>query len=454
MTSSQSLFQSAGPLNVAQVSRPKRGLMIKERETSKMKGPHQSGRRQTKEIKEAVRTYWWAPTFFLLLTEAAEKVCWVGPTKIVQQAQRTSPSLFKKLTSQVIGRHIVKGKGWNDDALRKAAQRESPGGKTTRQGILLKKGSQNYDGGWLAFEKARSGEFSLAHSSLTSPGMLDILRTLHIDNPPLFSEFSKPRSVPKVPLNRTQRTDGIQSDEPPFSSDDNEPSDVPFSAALAHALTGEIPEGHLLQPGMKSIQPRPTLANELDNDFPEEDANDMGSNLSLGDGSSNDDYNGSLVSCSRDSIPSGPFSSKPSCDMRLNLWSLYHTTNPNPTPDPIPNPPTQLGPTPPSAKKCCNVGIPDKAIRLLQRLYSQEQSNCASIQKPPPKKKEAMGQVEGNDEDRQRVAARSANKREEVKLQETRHEPKNERHRKHPGSNLQRVTKANCLIQCKTEYST
>ncbi|KAF8322784.1 uncharacterized protein EI90DRAFT_3020047 [Cantharellus anzutake] len=119
MTSSQSLFQSAGPLNVAQVSRPKRGLMIKERETSKMKGPHQSGRRQTKEIKEAVWTYWWAPTFFLLLTEAAEKVCWVGPTKIVQQAQCTSPSLFKKLTSQVIGRHIVKGKGWNDDALRK-----------------------------------------------------------------------------------------------------------------------------------------------------------------------------------------------------------------------------------------------------------------------------------------------------------------------------------------------
>ncbi|KAF8331281.1 uncharacterized protein EI90DRAFT_3289404 [Cantharellus anzutake] len=74
--------------------------------------------------------------------------------------------------------------------------------------------------------------------------------------------------------------------------------------------------------------------------------------------------------------------------------------------------------------------------------------------KIPPKKKEVKGQVEGNDEDRQRVAARSANKREEVKLQETRHEPKNERHRKHPGSNLQRVTKANCLIQCKTEYST
>ncbi|KAF8336923.1 uncharacterized protein EI90DRAFT_3044188, partial [Cantharellus anzutake] len=36
----------------------------------------------------------------------------------------------------------------------------------------------------------------------------------------------------------------------------------------------------------------------------------------------------------------------------------------------------------------------------------------------------------------------------------TRHEPKRERHRKHPGSNSQRVTKANCLIQCKTEYST
>ncbi|KAF8340018.1 uncharacterized protein EI90DRAFT_3012901 [Cantharellus anzutake] len=328
MTSSQSLFQSAGPLNVAQVSHPKHGLMIKERETSKMKGPHQSGWRQTKEIKEAVRTYWWAPTFFLLLTEAAEKVCWVGPTKIVQQAQCTSPSLSKKLTSQVIGRHIVKGKGWNDDALRKAAQRESPGGKTTCSTLLysrrIEKGLPELQWRMVgtlvkafcevnkphivlkAFEKAQSGEFSLANSSLTSPGMLDILRTLHIDNPPLFLEFSKPHSVPKVPLNCTQHTDGIQSDEPPFPSDDNEPSNVPFSTALAHAVTGEIHEGHLLQLGMKSIQPRPTLANELDNDFPEEDANDMGSNSLLGDGSSDDDYNDSLVSCSRDSIPSEP----------------------------------------------------------------------------------------------------------------------------------------------------
>ncbi|KAF8322838.1 uncharacterized protein EI90DRAFT_3130754 [Cantharellus anzutake] len=97
------------------------------------------------------------------------------------------------------------------------------------------------------------------------------------------------------PQSTAQHTDGIQSDEPPFLSDDNEPSDVPFSAALAHTLTGEIPEGHLLQLGMKSIQPQPTLANELDNNFPEEDANDMGSNSLLGDGSSDDDYNGSLA---------------------------------------------------------------------------------------------------------------------------------------------------------------
>ncbi|KAF8336886.1 uncharacterized protein EI90DRAFT_3013878 [Cantharellus anzutake] len=283
-------------LNVAQISRAKRGLAVIKHELHKVKEPHRSGRKQTKEVKAAVRTYWWGPTFFLLLTEAAKKVHWANPSKIVQQAQRTSPSLFKKLTSQVIGRHIIKGKGWNEDALRKAAQRDSPGGKTTRRGILdgypeitaeitqklkglrqigaavslklrrrmvriLVKAFHEVNKPHIvlkAFEKAQSGEFSLSHSSLTSPAMLDILRTLHIDNPLLFSEFSKPRSAPIAPRNRTQRADGTQLDEPPFPPDVNEPSDIPFDAALTHTLTGEVCEGLMLQPGTQILQPRPT----------------------------------------------------------------------------------------------------------------------------------------------------------------------------------------------------
>ncbi|KAF8328715.1 uncharacterized protein EI90DRAFT_3064354, partial [Cantharellus anzutake] len=70
--------------------------------------------------------------------------------------------------------------------------------------------------------------------------------------------------------------------------------------------------------------------------------------------------------------------------------------------------------------------------------------------KKPPQKRRRWG--------RWRVMMKttesSSKKRQQKRLQETRHEPKNERHHKHPGSNLQRVTKANCLIQCKTEYST
>ncbi|KAF8337906.1 uncharacterized protein EI90DRAFT_3013277 [Cantharellus anzutake] len=119
------------------MSRCKCGLRLKEHEKNRVKGPHQGGWQQMKEIKEAVQTYWWAPTFFLLLMEAAKKVHWVGPTKIVQQAQCILPLLFKRLTSQVIRRHIVKGSGWNDDALRKAPQRDSPGGKTMWQGVLV-----------------------------------------------------------------------------------------------------------------------------------------------------------------------------------------------------------------------------------------------------------------------------------------------------------------------------
>ncbi|KAF8337907.1 uncharacterized protein EI90DRAFT_3118343 [Cantharellus anzutake] len=131
-----------------------------------------------------------------------------------------------------------------------------------------------------AFKKAQSGEFSLAHPSLTSLAMLDILKTLHIDNPCLFSEFSKPCSVPEAPLNRTQHAD-----------------DISFNATLMHTLTGEVPEGHLLQPATNTLQPQPTLVNELDNDFPEDDADDLGED---------DSKSGSKVGVSgRNSMESG-----------------------------------------------------------------------------------------------------------------------------------------------------
>jgi hypothetical protein len=108
--------------------------------------------------------------------------------------------------------------------------------------------------------------------------MLDILRTLHIDNPLLFSEFSKPHSAPEAPQNRTQHA---QLDEPPFPPDVNKPSDISFNTALTHTLTGEVAEGLMLQPSTQALQPQLTLADELDNDFPEEHANDTGEHCSV-----------------------------------------------------------------------------------------------------------------------------------------------------------------------------
>jgi hypothetical protein len=87
MTSSESQSSnpppSVGSLSPAQISHGKCGLRLKECEKNRVKGPHQGGQQQTKETKEAVQTYWWAPTFFLLLMEAAKKVHWVSLTKIV-----------------------------------------------------------------------------------------------------------------------------------------------------------------------------------------------------------------------------------------------------------------------------------------------------------------------------------------------------------------------------------
>ncbi|KAF8317303.1 uncharacterized protein EI90DRAFT_3133952 [Cantharellus anzutake] len=144
-----------------------------------------------------------------------------------------------------------------------------------------------------AFEKAKSGKFNLSHSSLTSSAVLDILRMLHVDNPTLFSEFSKPRSAPEAPQNHTQCANGVGSDEPPFPPNSNECSDIPYGAALTHTLTGEVREGLMLEPGTQSLLPQPTLANELDPNFPE-DANDLDGHCSREEDEqdSGDDYDG------------------------------------------------------------------------------------------------------------------------------------------------------------------
>jgi hypothetical protein len=119
--------------SVSEISRPlwalKQKLLI-----AKNQQEHKPG---CKTNKQKERVNWFRPTFFLLLTEAATKVKWEGPSIIVAEARRTSPMLFKTLSPQVIGQHIIKHKGWNDEAIRKANKCYTPGGHSTRKGVLV-----------------------------------------------------------------------------------------------------------------------------------------------------------------------------------------------------------------------------------------------------------------------------------------------------------------------------
>ncbi|KAK7024599.1 hypothetical protein VNI00_016160 [Paramarasmius palmivorus] len=126
-------------LNVAEVSRPRRAL--KKDIRAKKKKPQ--GRKPLKEDGETDLTNWQQPILWSGIVLAAKRTGkpW-SPRAIVQELHRVNFELYGRLREQVVGRWIdreAKARGeskWRDEILERVKNGNSPGGQTTRTGIL------------------------------------------------------------------------------------------------------------------------------------------------------------------------------------------------------------------------------------------------------------------------------------------------------------------------------
>ncbi|KAF7969542.1 hypothetical protein HWV62_26939 [Athelia sp. TMB] len=129
-------FNETSLLGAAKHSRPHHEFTEDYRVRCKRKG-----RKQTNVKTDAKRVNWQSPFLWSQITEAAVRAGkpW-KPRSILQQAQWMNRGSFHQLTEQVIGRWIdAKLRGisqWTDVVLARAAVGNSPGGQSTRTGIL------------------------------------------------------------------------------------------------------------------------------------------------------------------------------------------------------------------------------------------------------------------------------------------------------------------------------
>ncbi|KAJ7069136.1 hypothetical protein C8F01DRAFT_976393, partial [Mycena amicta] len=93
--------------------------------------------------RDARTTNWFHPLLFKQIEMAAVKAGrpW-KPVEIVREAKKMDGETFAKLTPQVVGRWIDKDakrageSKWKDSVLKNVAKGNTPGGHTTRAGIL------------------------------------------------------------------------------------------------------------------------------------------------------------------------------------------------------------------------------------------------------------------------------------------------------------------------------
>jgi len=82
-----------------------------------------------------------SPLLWMVIDKVAKRHPGMSPTAILNDLQKVTQEQFKRLTSQVIGCWIDRsGSGpprWSDKTLARVGQGNSPGGITTRVGILV-----------------------------------------------------------------------------------------------------------------------------------------------------------------------------------------------------------------------------------------------------------------------------------------------------------------------------
>lgn len=132
---------SASNPEIAEHSRPRRQYRDDQRTKRKPQG-----RKREKGQKGAKRVNWHAPFLWSQIETAAARAGkpW-RPRAILQEAQKMDRITFSRLTEQVIGRWIdtdAKSKGgskWSSSVMKRVAAGNSPGGHSTRTGILVRK---------------------------------------------------------------------------------------------------------------------------------------------------------------------------------------------------------------------------------------------------------------------------------------------------------------------------
>lgn len=88
---------------------------------------------------------WYTPFVWTQIVDATVRAGkpW-RPRDIVTEARKLNPATFATLTEQVVGRWIdkeAKEEGiscWSEKTLKEVAKGNSPGGETTRTGILVR----------------------------------------------------------------------------------------------------------------------------------------------------------------------------------------------------------------------------------------------------------------------------------------------------------------------------
>jgi len=102
------------------------------------------GRKCIQQQQKAQKTNWQSPFLWSQIEIAATRAGkpW-SPRAILKEAHKLDPIIFSRLTKQVIGRWIdpeAKKRGvskWTAQVLEQVAKGNSPGGESTRTGILV-----------------------------------------------------------------------------------------------------------------------------------------------------------------------------------------------------------------------------------------------------------------------------------------------------------------------------
>lgn len=127
--------------NAAELTRPKRAIMAKEKKDKKGRG-----RKRVHRDEERLTVNWKHPLVFSLIQEVQQKLehsnpsmQW-SPVAIVKECQATSWQIFKDLTPQVLGRYIDRSRkpvAWSSKVMDDVARNgHTPGMHSTRKSIL------------------------------------------------------------------------------------------------------------------------------------------------------------------------------------------------------------------------------------------------------------------------------------------------------------------------------